>query len=290
MTPQAKIRRAGVIGWPVHHSLSPRLHNYWLKRYNIAGEYEAIAAAPEDLEKTLKTLVQQGYAGVNLTIPHKEAALLLLNETDDIARRIGAVNTVIVQGNKLRGTNTDAYGFITSLKAGMHDAPAGKTLVLGAGGAARAVCAGLLKEGWEVTLTGRTKKKAEKMKRDFGEALLHIIDWGDAEGAMCDISLLVNTTPLGMKGQPSLDLDIKTLAPNAWVCDIVYAPEKTTAAQKYNDPTLTDLLARASDKGHPVITGLGMLLYQAQLAFEAWFGVKPEVTDELHRYMLEAIP
>jgi shikimate dehydrogenase len=289
LAPRNEPARAGVVGWPVSHSLSPRLHNYWLKKYKLNGNYEAIAAASEELENILSRLLNQGYAGVNLTIPHKEKALALVDETDDIAQRIGAVNTIIMKDGKLLGTNTDVYGFIESLKAEMHDAPAGNALVLGAGGAARAVCAGLLKEGWDVTLAGRTRQRAETLAENFGEGSMHVIGWSEVEGAMESTGLLVNTTPLGMKGQPPLLLSLGALTPAAWVCDIVYAPEKTVRTEQYSDPTFTDLLAEARDKGNPVVRGLGMLLYQAQPAFEAWFGVKPEVTGELFSYMQEAL-
>ncbi len=271
------------------HSLSPRLHNYWIKKYQLLEYfYEAISVKPEDLNNTLHGLIKLNFAGVNITIPHKERALSLIDSADEIALRIGAVNTIIIKDRKLLGTNTDAYGFITSLKAKMPDFSAGRAFVIGAGGAARAICIGLLDEGFEVVLMNRTNEKAEKIKSFFGHKNLETIPWSDIP-RLETISLLVNSTSLGMKGQPSLDISLETLPEKAWVSDIVYAAETTENAANFYDPTITDLLARSELRGNKVVSGLWMLLYQAQSAFEAWFGIKPEVTDELYRYMLEAL-
>lgn len=274
-----------MLGWPVSHSLSPRLHGYWLKQYGISGSYEALAVEPKDLQKTLRGLSEQNFRGVNLTIPHKETALSFVDEVDENARRIGAVNTVIIDKGRLLGRNTDAYGFMMNLKSQFKATP-GKALVLGAGGAARAVCAGLLDDGWKVTLAARDETKAENFSKKFDVSFTH---WNKLNHAMSDMALLINTTPLGMKSQPPLNISLDALPRTAAVCDIVYAPEKTAETKRYSDPTYTDLLARGKTAGHPVITGLGMLLYQAQPAFEAWFGVKPEVTQELYNHVLEAL-
>jgi shikimate dehydrogenase len=287
LLPAVEPKRAAVLGFPVSHSLSPRLHNYWLKRHNIAGSYEAIAVRPEELKHMLRVLSGKGFAGVNLTIPHKERALEMVDEADDIARRIGAVNTIVMKEGKLFGTNTDAYGFMANLKAEMDDCPAGNAMLLGAGGAARAVCEGLREAGWQIRLAARTREKAQAIAEN--NPAIRILDWKNIQDAMHEATLLVNTTPLGMKGQKPLDITLEALPCTAWVCDIVYAPEKTEALKKYSDPTITDLLARAMDRGLPVVSGLGMLLYQAQPAFEMWFGVRPQVTDELYNYMLEAL-
>lgn len=276
MAQQPELKHAAVLGWPISHSLSPRLHNYWMKQYNITGNYEAIAVAEQDLQLFLQALPKKKFTGVNLTIPHKEKALLLMDEIDGVARRIGAVNTITVKNGKLYGTNTDAYGFIANMKAQMHSHTKGTAMVLGAGGAARAICAGLLDDGWHVCLAARTRNKAETIAAHFKDNIT-IVDWQERAQAMADISMLVNTTPLGMKGQSPLDISLEKLSPGASVYEIIYNPLETL------------LIAEARKRGHAVITGLGMLLYQAQPAFEAWFGVKPEVTPALEQYMQEAL-
>jgi shikimate dehydrogenase len=271
------MKRAGVLGWPVGHSLSPRLHNFWLKHYNIAGSYEAFPVAPEDLGMILHSLSDNGFVGVNLTIPHKEQALKIIDDADDIARRIGAVNTIIIEGEKLLGTNTDAYGFIANLKAQTRSMATGEALVLGTGGAARAVCAGLLDENWRVSIAGRTRAKAEAIAKEIGKGAIQVVDWEKPGDAMKDASLLVNTTPLGMRGQKPLDILLDTLPRAAWVCDIVY------------NPLMTQFLVQAKARGNRIVTGYGMLAFQAQRAFKAWFGIEPEVSDELSHYALEGL-
>jgi len=249
---------------------------YWLKKYHIDATYDALPVAPEQLELLLRTLPQKGFAGVNLTIPHKEVAINLVDEVDDLARRIGAVNTIVIRDGKLLGTNTDAYGFMENLKQQVKTAP-GKVLVLGAGGSARAICTGLAAEGWNITITGRTRDKAELIATAIGGGKVKVVEWDKLNDAMQETELLVNTTPLGMKGQQPLALSLEALPASAMVYDIIY------------NPLMTLLLTEAKARGNPIITGLGMLLYQGQAAFEKWFGVRPEVTEELHHYMLEAL-
>lgn len=273
-------RIAGVMGWPVAHSRSPRLHGFWLDRHRIDGAYVPLAVRPEDLEAALRALPRLGFRGVNLTVPHKETALALLDEVDPEARRIGAVNTVAVtQDGRLRGWNTDAFGFLEHLRAA---APAwrpaaGPAVVLGAGGAARAVCSALVGAGVaEIRLTNRTRSRAEAVAAAIGGPV-RVVDWAARETALDGVGLLVNTTTLGMVGQPALDLDLDRLPPAATVYDIVYAPLETP------------LLRAAARRGNPTVDGLGMLLHQARPGFAAWFGVEPAVDAELRAFVLEGL-
>lgn len=275
--PPGTQRKAGVMGWPVDHSRSPALHGFWLKTYGLDGGYLRLPVPPEDLGRALGELHGKGFAGVNLTVPHKEAALRFMDDLTPEARRIGAVNTVFVAGDgRLRGANTDAYGFIANLRAGAPSyAPvAGPAVVLGAGGAARAVCVALQDAGAaEIRLVNRTQARAEGLARDLGGAVVPV-PWPDLAAALADAALLVNTTTLGMSGQPPLMIDLGPLPPAAVVNDIVYVPLETP------------LLAAARARGNPVVDGLGMLLYQAQPGFAGWFGVRPEVTPALRAHVL----
>lgn len=273
------IPRAGVIGWPVAHSRSPKLHGFWLKQHGLIGRYDKLPVPPEDLAAFIADLPKEpGFRGVNVTIPHKIAVLPLMDHVDDTARRIGAVNTVVVQSDgSLHGSNTDAFGFIENLKA---DAPAGwkaangPAVVLGAGGAARAVIVALLDAGVkELRLANRSIEKAEALAAEFGKAILPVA-WDDRAQAMAGANLLVNTTSLGMAGQPPLELALDDLPVSALVNDIVYSP------------LVTDLLASAKTRGNPVVDGLGMLLHQGRPGFEAWFGIAPSVTPELRDAVL----
>jgi len=273
--------RAGVMGWPVAHSLSPRLHGYWLDHHAIDGRYDALAVAPEGLAQQLASLAADGFAGVNLTVPHKQAALSLMASLSPAARAIGAVNTVVVGADgALAGDNTDAFGFMENLRHGAPEwsaasGPAsGPAIVIGAGGAARAVCHGLLAAGApEVRLINRTAANAEALAAMDAERIT-IPSWSARAEALHEAALLVNTTSLGMVGQPALDLDLAALPPEALVNDIVYAPLETP------------LLAAAKRRGNPVVDGLGMLLHQARPGFAAWFGVMPEVTPALRAHVL----
>ena len=270
--------KAGVMGWPVEHSKSPRLHGYWLKHYGIDGSYVHLPVAPDDLGAALAALPGQGFAGVNLTVPHKQAALALVDKVTAEAARIGAINTIFVDHGRLTGTNTDAYGFRTALQAGArdYDPKHGPAVVIGAGGAARAVCFALQAAGCpDIRLVNRTHARAEHLAGVFGKPFT-VIPWEERAQSLAGAALLVNTTIMGMKGQPGLDLDLSRLPGAAVVNDIVYTPLETP------------LLAAARARGHTVVDGLGMLLYQAQAGFEGWFGVKPAVTDNLRDYVLGA--
>jgi len=277
------ILRAGVMGWPVSHSLSPRLHGHWLSRYRINGSYDAIAVEPEGLAEALSRLPKNGFRGVNLTVPHKETALAMVDKIDDTAQRIGAINTIVVEDDgALAGSNTDAFGFIENLRdrvagqvaAGWSDRPA---TVLGAGGAARAVCIALLDCGVrDIRLVNRTAERAVSLAEQLPglKQCATIIPWNDRADALAGAGLLVNTTLLGMTGQEPLELDLANLPADATVNDIVYAPLET------------DLLAQARRRGNQIVDGLGMLLHQARPGFRAWFGVDPAVDDELRQAVL----
>ncbi|MGE3624317.1 MAG: shikimate dehydrogenase [Bdellovibrionales bacterium] len=269
--------KAAVLGWPVKHSLSPRLHGYWLHRYGIGGSYESLAVEPAELEKTLRHLPQAGFRGVNLTIPHKEKALAFMQAVDTPAQRIGAVNMVVVgEDGRLEGRNTDAYGFSQSLQEAGVSVRGGAAAVIGAGGAARAAIVALQDMGVsEIRLVNRTRERAEELKAALGGSL-PVFDWAAREDALKDAGLLVNATSLGMQGQPPLDLALDNLPQTAPVTDIVYRPLET------------DLLRRAKQHGHPTVDGLGMLLHQARPAFAAFFGRDPDVTGDLRRHLLEA--
>ncbi len=276
MIPSGKARLAGVMGWPVGHSLSPRVHGFWLAEHGIDGAYVPLPVAPRRFARALSSLADMGFGGVNLTLPHKQAALGVCHRVTCLARRIGAVNTVVFTQGRVEGSNSDAFGFLENLRQGAPawDAAAGPALVLGAGGAARAVAAALLDAGTaEVRLCNRTAARAEALARDLGGSI-RLVPWREREAALGEVSLLVNTTSLGMSGQAELDLDLEALPPEALVTDVVYVPLETA------------LLARARARGNPVVDGLGMLLHQARPGFEAWFGVAPQVTAELRAFVL----
>ena len=270
--------KAAVIGYPISHSLSPRLHGFWLRYYGLQGSYEAMPITPQDLPEFLCNLTAQGLRGVNLTVPHKEAACALVNTLDPTAQRIGAVNLITVdhQG-KLHGRNTDAFGFTQNLLTGGYKPKDGTALILGAGGAARAVVVALIDMGLtDIRIANRTIERAHKLAQEFSTptCALTAINWADASDALPNIELLVNTTSLGMIGQPKLDFPLNHLSPAATVTDIVYAPLET------------DLLRQARLRGNQTIDGLGMLLHQARPAFAAFFGRDPEVTEELRSFVL----
>ena len=272
-----KARLAGVLGWPVSHSRSPRLHGYWLERLGIDGAYLPLAVAPEHLESVVRALPRMGFAGANVTVPHKEAVMALVDHLDPLARRIGAVNTIVVRPDgSLEGRNTDAFGFLENLRGGgaAWTPQNGPAVVIGAGGAARAVVAALTDAGLpEIILANRGRERAEALASDLGGPV-RVVDWAERADILDGAALLVNTTTLGMTGQSSLDLDLAALPTTSVVNDIVYVPLET------------DLLARARARGNPVVDGLGMLLHQAVPGFEAWFGVRPQVTDDLRTFVL----
>lgn len=274
------MRRACVIGWPVEHSRSPLIHRYWLKTYGIDGAYEKEAVEPKDLPEFLGSLAARGYVGANVTLPHKEAALRLAAIADEAARTIGAANTLwLDEGGRLNAGNTDAYGFITNLNAeapGWNDARR-PVMVLGAGGAARAILHGLLAEGASrILLTNRTRGRAEELARTFGPAVT-VVDWRERARALSRCGLLVNATSLGMTGKDPLDLDLASLPPDAVVADLVYSPLET------------GLLAAARAGGNRTVDGLGMLLHQAVPGFARWFGVQPAVTPELRAHIAASL-
>ena len=271
---------AGVIGWPVAHSLSPRLHGYWLQTLGIDGAYVPLPVAPENISDALRALPKLGFAGANVTVPHKEAALAAVDEVSEIANRIGAVNTLICKSDgTLYGDNTDAFGFIENLRAGAPSwcPDSGCALVLGAGGAARAVITALIDAGvTEISLSNRTLARAYDVAQYIGGNVA-VVPWEARDTAAEGVTLLVNTTTLGMTGKAPLEMDIRALADDAVVTDIVYAPLQTP------------LLASAHARGLTTVDGLGMLLHQARPGFEAWFGVRPEVTADLRRHVLESL-
>lgn len=276
-THSGKTKLAGVIGWPVSHSRSPRLHGFWLNSYGVDGAYLPLAVRPERARDAIRALPLLGFAGANVTLPHKEAALTAVDRVTPEAERIGAVNTIIVAADgSLEGSNSDGFGFIENLRQSAPQwRPAqGPAVLLGAGGAARAIAAALLDPGVpELRLVNRTAKRAEQLARDIGGPI-SIHDWAQCGAAMKDAALLVNSTTLGMKGQPPLEIDLKPLPPEAIVYDIVYVPLETP------------LLAAARARKLAVVDGLGMLLHQARPGFTAWFGVEPKVTPELRNFIL----
>ena len=272
-------RIAGVMGWPVAQSRSPRLHGYWLRLHGIDGTYIPLSVRPEHFATALRALPLLGFAGANVTVPHKEVALAVVDRSDATARRIGAVNTIVVASDgTLDGRNSDGFGFMENLRAGISgwSPRAGPAVILGAGGSARAIAVALLDGGApEIRIVNRTVERAERLNADIGGPF-RIYGWADRASALADAALLVNSTTLGMKGQPPLELVLDRLPTTAVVNDIVYSPLETT------------LLATARARGNPVVDGLGMLLHQARPGFAAWFGVEPEVTPELRRFVLEA--
>ena len=268
---------AGVIGWPIAHSRSPRLHRHWLDRYQLPGDYIAIPVRPENLADVLRTLPRMGFVGANLTIPHKEAALQLADIVTDRAALIGAANTLIFhEDGKIHADNTDGYGFITNL---VQNAPGwradqGAAAVIGAGGAARAVVASLLESGVpELRITNRTKLRAEQIKAEFGAKVV-VYEWAQIGNMLDGARTVVNATSMGMTGKPALRLPFDALSSDSLVTDLVYTP------------LMTDFLTEAQARGCQVVDGLGMLLHQAAPGFERWFGRRPEVDEALRQAVL----
>lgn len=268
-------RNACVIGWPAAHSRSPLIHNYWIKQHRLGGEYRREGVPPEEFADFVRRLEAHGYAGANVTIPHKEAALAL-SEPDARAQAVGAANTLWLDNGRLKSTNTDVEGFLANLDGAAPGwSQGGQALVLGAGGSARAVVFGLIERGMtSVAVANRTRARSEALRERFGERV-RPVDWSEVPELLADVTLLVNTTSLGMAGQPPLDIDVAPLPANAVVADLVYVPLQTP------------LLAAAKARGLRTADGLGMLLHQAVRGFSLWFGVKPEVTPEL-RALVEA--
>jgi shikimate dehydrogenase len=271
---------AGVMGWPVMHSRSPMLHNYWMQQYGLTGTYLPLAIAPDGLGAALRSLHPLGFAGCNLTIPHKQAAMAIVDEVDAVAKRIGAISCVHVRTDgSLAGTNNDCFGFIHSLKQEQPAwrADAGPAVVLGAGGGARAVCYALMQDGAkEIRIVNRSFERAQTLADEFAVAgvSLRALPWEQRHDALDGAAIVVNTTSQGMAGQGALDIKLDALPKTALAADIIYVPLETP------------FLAAARQRGNPTWNGLGMLLHQARPAWKLWFGLEPEVTAEL-RELLE---
>jgi shikimate dehydrogenase len=267
---------AGVVGWPVEHSRSPMIHRFWLKKYGISGSYNLYPVEPEEVSQFFAKLP---ISGANITIPYKEIAFRCVNETDELARRLGAVNTIYTRDGKTIGTNTDGYGFLAHLKASAPHwgVASGPVVLLGAGGATRAIAGALIDEGVRtIKITNRTRHRAEELARELGDNIT-IYDWEKRAEILDDASLLVNTTSLGMKGNPDLDISLAQMQEGSIVYDIVY------------NPLETNLLRAARARALKGVDGLGMLLHQAVPGFELWFGRRPEVTAELRDLVVASL-
>jgi shikimate dehydrogenase len=266
-------RLAGITGWPVSHSRSPRLHGFWLERYDIDGAYLPLPIDPAHFPEAIRGLMRSGFAGVNVTIPHKVAAFAICDDVDQSAHRAGAVNTLVFANGRIAGSNTDGWGFLENLRAHGVDPTAGPALILGAGGSTRAIAAVLLDLGVRVTVANRTRSRADELARHLPG--LMVIDWNARDRALPDNALLVNTTSLGMAGHPSVEIDLDRGARGLTVADIVYVPLETP------------LLAAARARQIRCVEGLGMLLHQAVPGFRAWFGIDPVVDEALRRFVAD---
>jgi len=275
----ASAKRACVIGWPIEHSRSPLIHNYWLKRYGIDGSYTKEAVKPEDLKAFVSTLAERGFTGCNVTVPHKEAAFSAADVKDDSAVAVGAANTLWLEGGKLHGANTDTYGFMThlDLSAPGWKAQNAPVLILGAGGAARAIVYGFLKAGVaRILVANRSRSRADQLADHFGDKVC-AVDWDKRNDVACEAGVIVNTTTLGMKGFGDPGIDFSRCRAGAVPADIVYVPLET------------DFLKSARANGLTGVDGLGMLLHQAVPGFEKWFGVRPQVTQDLRDLLVADI-
>ena len=268
---------AGVIGNPIGHSRSPLMHKHWLRRYGIRGDYVPLQVAEPDLENVVRALPRMGFVGANVTLPHKAAVMSIVDQLSDRAILIGAVNTLIFrEDGTIYGDNTDGYGFMANVRHGAPawDPKAGPAVVLGAGGAARAIIVALADAGVpQILLTNRTRAKSEALKAEFGQRI-KVVDWVQAGNVIEDANILINTTSLGMTGQSDLRVPLDGLRSETVVTDIVYAPLRTT------------LLQTAAATGCVTVDGLGMLLHQGVPGFERWFGQRPEVDDALRAAVL----
>ncbi len=266
------MKKACVIGWPIAHSRSPIIHNYWLAKYGLEGLYERRPVSPQDLPEFLQNLAAHGYVGCNVTIPHKEAALQYIHHIDDVVRRTGSLNTVYLVGNQTHATSTDGEGFYQNLIAMVPglSLQGKRAILIGAGGSAKAIIERLLRaEIGEICMMNRTSARIEDLKASFGSVIKNLpADHFVSESKSA--ALLINATSQGMAGQPKLDIDLLALPLDAVVADLVYVPLET------------DLLKAAKARGLRTVGGLGMLLHQAVVGFEKWFGVRPEVTAELY--------
>ncbi len=268
---------AGVMGWPVMHSRSPMLHNYWFSQHGLAGTYVPLAIRPEGLVAALRALHPLGFAGCNLTIPHKQEAMTIVDEVDTLAKSIGAISCVVVRPDgSLAGSNNDCYGFIHNIRQEQPGwrADSGPIVVIGAGGGSRAVCYGLAQEGArEIRLVNRTSARAKAIAEEFGGPI-KALPWEKRDDVLEGAAMVVNTTSNGMVGESALDIRLDKLPKSALAADIIYIPLETP------------FLAAARQRGNRTVNGLGMLLHQGRPAWKAWFGIEPEVTAEL-RAMVE---
>src|SRR5258706_1332234 len=271
---------AGVMGWPVMHSRSPMLHNYWFRQHGLDGTYVPLAIRPEGLAAALRALHPLGFSGCNLTIPHRQEAMKIVDEVDALAKSIGAISCIVVGADgSLAGTNNDCFGFIHALRQEQPGwrANAGPILVIGAGGGSRAVCYGLAQEGAkEIRLVNRSLARAKGIEGEFGGPI-RALPWEQRHDALEGVAMVVNTTSCGMVGQPALDLRLDKLPKSALAADIIYIPLETP------------FLAAARARGNRTINGLGMLLNQGRPAWKAWFGIEPEVTAELRAIVEKTI-
>lgn len=264
-------RRACVIGYPVAHSRSPLIHGYWLREYKIDGDYVRHEVRPEEIDSFLKNFAASGFVGCNVTLPHKEAAARNATHARPVVRALGVANTLWLENGALHADNSDVAGFLAHLDDSLPGwlAKTKHAVVLGAGGAARAVVYGLKERGvGRITIVNRSRARAQQLVDEL-KLNASIAGFEKLPELLASADLLVNTTSLGMKGQPPLDMDLENLKTGAAVCDVVYVPLET------------ELLKQARERGHPIVDGLGMLLHQAVAGFERWFGVKPNVTPEL---------
>jgi shikimate dehydrogenase len=280
-----KAKLAGVLGWPVAHSLSPRLHGFWLERHGLDGAYLPLAVRPEDFLEVVRALPKAGFRGANVTVPHKEAAFALCRDHGQLtgrARRVGSVNTLVFgEDGAVTGDTTDGFGFIENLRQGAADDrwTRGRAVVIGAGGAARSVVAGLLEQPGisDLVLANRTVERAEAVAADLADPRVRVCTLGEAAAFTEACALVVNTTSVGLKGDQALPVPLEALDPAALVTDIVY------------NPLITPFLAAAQARGNPVVDGLGMLLHQARPGFAAWFGIDPQVDEALRDHVLAGL-
>ncbi len=280
MTEENRFHMAGVMGWPVMHSRSPMMHNYWMDQQGLAGTYVPLEIKPGTIDAALRAMHPLGFAGCNLTIPHKQDAMSIVDEVDDVAGKIGAISCVVVrEDGSLFGTNNDWLGFLGNLKQQEPGwrADAGPVTVVGAGGGGRAVCYALLQEGaTEIRLVNRTRERAEGIAQEFGGPFT-VLSWEDRHDALEGAATVVNVTSQGMDGNPPLDLRLDKLSGDALAADIIYTPLETP------------FLAAARQRGNRTLNGLGMLLHQGLPAWRMWFGIEPTVTAELRQLMEQSI-
>jgi shikimate dehydrogenase len=280
VTDSDRFHMAGVMGWPVMHSRSPMMHNYWMEQQGLAGTYVPLAIEPGKIGPALRAMHPLGFAGCNLTIPHKQDAMEIVDEVDEVAKKIGAISCVVVRDDgSLFGTNNDWLGFLGNLKEFRPDwrADAGPVTVIGAGGGSRAVCYALLDQGvTEIRLVNRTRERAEKLAEEFGGPI-EVHSWEERHDALDGVAMAVNVTSQGMQGETALDIQLDALPVDAIAADIIYIPLETP------------FLAAARARGNPTLNGVGMLLHQGPPAWKRWFGVEPQVTPDLRAEMEKSI-